>query len=163
MTKLHLHEKIRTSNRIVSYFLVAIFSSFFILPLGMVVVGAVAYSNGFLFAPFLILLLPVALVITIVEVMVPLSYKNFLYEITDGELRIEKGVITKTYKSIPFSRIQNVEIVRGILARFFGFSAVKIHTAGYSGPQNNAAEGVLPAVSVEEAERLRSILMKKSN
>ena len=52
-----------------------------------------------------------------ITIFIQLAYKNWGYKFTQRELKIEKGVIFKTYKSIPYERIQNVDITRGILAR----------------------------------------------
>ena len=132
-------------------------------------------TNGILFGFPIILLSTIALgiaaavlvtgVLTIVftNLFINLTYKNYKYELTKDELKIEKGIITKTYKSIPFSRIQNIEIKRGIFARMLGYSAVAIHTAGYSSAaQYYAPEGNLPGVSIKEAENLRKELIKRS-
>lgn len=101
--------------------------------------------------------------ILITELFVQLSYTNWGYEFTKGELKVEKGIIWKVYKSIPYERVQNVDIHRGVLARLFGFSTVLIQTAGYSGYSKGGimAEGYLPAVSVDGAEKIREFVMKK--
>ena len=45
-------------------------------------------------------------------------------------MKLEKGVIYKVYTNIPYERIQNIDIYRGIIARLCGFSAVSVQTAG---------------------------------
>ena len=42
-----------------------------------------------------------------------LSYKNYRYRLTDLALEKELGVISKKYVSIPYDKIQNVDIYRG--------------------------------------------------
>ena len=105
---------------------------------------------------FLIIL---ATTIVFAEIFARLQYKNWAYEFTEHELKKERGIISKRYSSVPYERIQNVEIHRGILARMFGFSSLSIHTAGFSGV--SAAEGSIPALGVEEAEKIRAFLMKE--
>lgn len=105
-----------------------------------------------------------AILLVWVEIFARLSYKFFKYEFKDNQLRIEKGIIWKRYSNIPYQRIQNVDITRGVIARILGFSTVNIHTAGYSGtPQGGkiGAEGYLPAVSIKEAEQIREFVIKK--
>jgi membrane protein YdbS with pleckstrin-like domain len=101
--------------------------------------------------------------VLLTELFIHLAYANWGYEFTKTELKIEKGIIWKVYKSIPYERIQNVDIHRGIIARLLGFSTVLIQTAGYSGYSKGGilAEGYLPAVSVEGAEKIRVFVMKK--
>ena len=88
-----------------------------------------------------------------------MAYKRWFYEFTKEGLKLERGIIWKRYSNIPYERIQNVDVHRGIIARTFGFSSVIIHTAGYSGQA--VAEGNIPAVSVQEAEKLRTFVMNK--
>jgi membrane protein YdbS with pleckstrin-like domain len=115
----------------------------------------------------LILIIVIILVfcIMLAEIFVRWAYRNWKYEFTQDSLKIEKGVIVKKYKSIPYERIQNVDITRGIIARIIGFSTIDIQTAGYSAynPHGGAgqSEGHIPAVSMEGAEKIREFLMKK--
>ena len=104
------------------------------------------------------------------EIYARMAYKRWFYEFTDTNLKIEHGIIWKHYKSIPYERVQNVDIHRGVIARILGFSSVVIHTAGYSGGYSGyggyaaakfGAEGLIPAVNTEEAENIRGFLMKK--
>ena len=99
-------------------------------------------------------------VIIVAEIYARMSYNRYLYEITHDAVKVEMGIIWKKYTSIPYERVQNVDITRGIIARMIGFSTVNIQTAGY-GVQNVRSEGYIPAVSVENAEKIRNFLMKK--
>jgi membrane protein YdbS with pleckstrin-like domain len=94
-----------------------------------------------------------------------MSYNRWFYEFTPEGLKIEKGIIWKTYKNIPYQRIQNIEIHRGIIARMCGFSTVDLQTAGYafSGHRGgrSRAEGHLPAIDIKAAEEIREFVMSK--
>jgi uncharacterized membrane protein YdbT with pleckstrin-like domain len=85
----------------------------------------------------------------------------FGYELADQEVKIEKGVISKSYDSIPYSRIQNVGIERSLLERILGISTLQIHTAGHSG-QGSGAEGNIPGVEKDGAEEVRESIMEKA-
>ncbi len=87
-----------------------------------------------------------------------LSYHYYKYELTDSGFRKERGVITKKYTTIPYDRIQNVDIYRGILSRILGLSTLQIQTAGTGAV--GTAEGTLPGLSIEIAEELREDLIK---
>ena len=96
-----------------------------------------------------------------------LSYRFWKYEITEDAVRIERGVIWKKYISIPYERIQNVDIYRGVLARILGLSALNIQTAGYSGGGGRygallTPEGNLPGIDIHRAEQLRDDLIKRA-
>lgn len=155
-----LHPGVKILFRLGIYFS---FIFLFIL-FGFAFIGvAIAFGGLGLILP--IFLLYLIIVAGLGEIYARLSYKYWKYEFTNSELKIEKGIIWKVYKSIPYARIQNVEIHRGIIARLLGFSTLSIQTAGYSGYSRNgrgaAAEGSIPAVSVVRAEEIRSFLMKK--
>ena len=72
--------------------------------------------------------------------------------------------IWKRYVSIPYARIQNVDIHRGLLARILGLSDILIHTAGYGGigSRGIGSEGRLPGLDKVEAERIREELLQKA-
>jgi len=97
-----------------------------------------------------------------------LTYRFYRYELTDAGFRKELGVIYKKYVTIPYDRIQNVDIYRGILARILGLSDLNIQTAGMSatvsryGATGIGAEGRLLALSRQTAEELRDELIRRA-
>lgn len=92
-----------------------------------------------------------------------LSYRFWRYQLEKNAIKIEKGIIWKKYISIPYERVQNVDIHRGVLARIFGLSDLQIQTAGYSGygQWGRGTEGRLPGLGIQMAEKLRDELIKK--
>lgn len=98
-----------------------------------------------------------------------LTYHFYRYELSELGFRKESGVIFKKYVTIPYARIQNVDIHRGIIARLLGLSDVFVQTAGASvsvsrgGIGGSGAEGRLPGVSRAEAELLRDELIKRAS
>lgn len=96
-----------------------------------------------------------------------LSYHFYRYELTNLGFRRESGVIYKKYVTIPYEKIQNVDIYRGIIARFLGLSDLHIQTAGTSsigryGKYGAFSEGNLPGLQRDEAERLRDELVRRA-
>lgn len=108
---------------------------------------------------FIIFLSYIVTLVIVSEVYARMSYNRFFYEFEASNLKIERGIIWKKYSYVPYERVQNVDIHRGIIARACGFSSVKVQTAGYSGTA--IIEGYLPAVEPKEAEKIRKLLMKK--
>jgi membrane protein YdbS with pleckstrin-like domain len=93
-----------------------------------------------------------------------LTYKNWLYEIAEDTFKMEQGVIWKRYVSIPYERIQNVDIHRGVIARIIGLSDLRIQTAGFGGSQGRWgawSEGNLPGIEREKAEQLREEVVSR--
>src|SRR3989344_9266669 len=100
-------------------------------------------------------ILAVIVYIVLCYLWAKLTYSFYKYELTEAGFRKELGVIYKKYVTIPYDRIQNVDIYRGILARLLGLSDLNIQTAGMSatinryGLSGGGAEGRLPALSRE--------------
>ena len=100
-----------------------------------------------------------------------LHYNAYKFELTEEVFKKEHGVISKKYVSIPYERIQNIDIRRGILARILGLSDLMIQTAGYAGIAQGGRYGVigrrepegrLPALSKERAEEIREELVRRT-
>jgi len=110
-------------------------------------------------------IIAVILIIILGEIYTRMTYNRWFYEFTPTGLKIEKGIIWKTYKNIPYQRIQNIDINRGIIARICGFSTVDLQTAGYaySGHRGgrSRSEGHIPAVDMKTAEEIREYVMSK--
>ncbi|MBI4117948.1 MAG: PH domain-containing protein [Parcubacteria group bacterium] len=108
------------------------------------------------------------LVIILLWVIAKLTYHFVRYELREEGFRKEHGIIWKTYVTIPYNRIQNVDIHRGIIARLLGLSDLEIQTAGASavvrrrGVWGVGAEGTLPGLSREVAEKLRDELVHRA-
>ncbi|HYE27480.1 MAG TPA: PH domain-containing protein [Allosphingosinicella sp.] len=79
-----------------------------------------------------------------------LAWRRFRYGVGAAEIVIESGILNRNRRSIPFGRIQDVDIERTFLARLFGLAKVRIET-GAGGKD----EGLLDSVSIGEARRLR--------
>ena len=68
--------------------------------------------------------------------------KNFSYNISEDHIVIKHGVFTKIVATIPYSRIQNINIVNGVFDRIFKIFTVKIETAGSSAAAASAQKGI---------------------
>ena len=102
----------------------------------------------------------IIIIIIFIETYARLSYSNWRYDFGQSNLKTERGIIWKRYSNVPYERVQNVDVTRGIIARIFGFSTLNVQTAGFSG-QHAISEGYIPGVSIKEAENIREFLLKK--
>lgn len=107
----------------------------------------------------IIIALPLFLGILFCFVWAKLAYHFYHYELAEEGFRKEFGVIYKKYVTIPYERIQNVNIQRNILDRILGLSGLKIFTAGSGMSGSLGAEGFLPGLSKENAEKIRKQLI----
>ena len=67
---------------------------------------------------------------------------NFAYKIMEDNIIIFHGVFTKTRATIPYSRIQNINIANGVFDRLFKTYTVKIETAGSAAAAASAQKGI---------------------
>lgn len=94
------------------------------------------------------------------------EYKFYKYGMSQNGFQKEYGIIAKKYVTIPYERIQNIDMSQTLLERILGLYDINIQTAGMSvsmgrfGPRR--AEGMLPGISKEEAENLRDELIRRS-
>ncbi len=82
-----------------------------------------------------------------------IHWATLRYRIEDGKLVIRTGLLHRQVRTIPPERIQNVEMVRNVFHRMSGLVELRVETASGSD-----IEGLLSALSVEEAERLMRAL-----
>ena len=78
--------------------------------------------------------------------------KNFTYKAQRDSIVINHGVFTKTRATIPYKRIQNINITTGVFDRMFKTYTVKIETAGHSAVSSGTTrrgvgpEGYIPGL-----------------
>ncbi len=96
-----------------------------------------------------IVLMLALLVVTGVGVL--LSWRRFAFRVGADEVRIDSGIISRTHRSIPFDRVQDVDIAQGPVSRLLGLAKVKFETGAAAGSE----EGVLPAITLARAQALR--------
>src|SRR5687768_668515 len=77
-------------------------------------------------------------------------YFTLRYRFGPEELIVRKGLIFRSERHIPFSRIQNINLLQGVLHRWFGVADVSIETAGGKEP-----EAILKVLSVDAVSQMR--------
>jgi membrane protein YdbS with pleckstrin-like domain len=141
---------------------VLVFFSWTLFPI-IGVIGKTILGDSYLGIIIFGLVFYTLLVIIIAEIYARMTYNRWFYEFTPTNLKLERGIIWKRYSNVPYERVQNVDIHRGVLARMLGFSTVDIQTAGFSYGRRGrgGAEGHLPAINPERSEEIREFLIKK--
>lgn len=83
-----------------------------------------------------VLLFSIILVMALVlvsEFLINAYYQSIEYEISETEISIKKGIITKSTTIIPFRTVTNLIIKRDFLDRLYGITTLIVETAGESG------------------------------
>ena len=99
-------------------------------------------------------LLATAALFVLLAISTFIYWRRFEYRVGTNEIRIDSGILSRTHRSIPFDRVQDVDISQGPLARLLGLAQVKFETGGSAGQE----EGVLPAITLERAGELRELV-----
>lgn len=84
------------------------------------------------------------------------QYKNFYFLVDDGKFIIHKGVFRKDELSVPFARIQTVNIKQNIIQQILNVVALEVETAGSA-----KQEVEIPSLSRSYAEALKSYLLEE--
>jgi len=118
------------------------------------------FAGGYAFIAYLFVsgkgtaaLLGAAALLAFVTLSLFIYWRRFEFRVGANEIRIDSGFINRTHRSIPFDRIQDVDITQGPLARLLGLAQVKFETGGSAGE-----EGVLAAIPLERAEDIRTLI-----
>ena len=109
--------------------------------------------------PILILIIIISILALIIAYSILITVLGFPkkgYLVREQDLSYQKGLITYKLITVPFNRIQHVEVNQGILAKIFKLSSVKIYTAG-----GNASDLSIPGLPVEVAQNLKAFLSEK--
>jgi putative membrane protein len=97
----------------------------------------------------------VAIVSMIIAII---AYFRFYFHIVDDELLVEKGILIKKKTSIPFDRIQTINIEQNIVHQVFRVVRVVVDTAG-----SEKTEFQFEALSEEMANSLRNLILSRKS
>ncbi|HIE45170.1 MAG TPA: PH domain-containing protein [Flavobacteriaceae bacterium] len=62
-----------------------------------------------------------------------IGFSRRKYALREKDISYKSGVFTKTITTVPFNRIQHVEIDEGLFSRIFKLASINIFTAGAQG------------------------------
>ena len=117
----------------------------------MFVVGLAASVALWLIDPGVVAVLPLlaaAVWLAVALTVVPaVRYRRWRWEVTDEEIRLQRGLIIIQRTVVPMVRVQHVDTSQGPINGAFGLSEVRISTA--------AGTHSIPALADENAAELR--------
>ena len=146
----HLHPNVKRywliTNIIALTFLIFFLATPFII--GATLYGGLLWGLAVIIAASIMVCLCVVFAMVLVDAM----YENTTFLVKDDSLTINRGVIFKHSRTLPFTRVQEVTIFRGPLESIFEISTINSSTAGW-GP------GRLQGIG--NPELLRDIILKR--
>lgn len=86
------------------------------------------------------------------------AWRHFRYRMGDSDIRVERGLFSRTARSVPYERIQDVSLEQKLVPRLFGMVDVKFET-GAGGKE----EVRIRYVTAAEAEALRETVRARKS
>ena len=87
-----------------------------------------------------------------------LRWRKFTYQVNEEDIRVESGILSRTARSVPFERIQDVSLEQSLVPRLFGLVAVKFETGSGGGDDIS-----LLYLGEAEGERLRELVRDRKD
>lgn len=84
------------------------------------------------------------------------GWRRLTYTIGESDIRVERGLLSRSARSVPYERIQDVSLEAKLLPRLFGLVSVKFET-GAGGGEDLALEYLTAA----EGEALRRLVRER--
>lgn len=85
-----------------------------------------------------------------------IGWRRLTYTVSEADIRVESGVLSRAARSIPYERIQDVSLEAKLLPRLLGLVAVKFETGAGGGEDLS-----LQYLSHAEGERLRRLVRER--
>ncbi|MEZ0072709.1 PH domain-containing protein [Planotetraspora sp. GP83] len=86
-----------------------------------------------------------------------IRWATFTYSVTGDRVELTRAFVGRSVRTIPLERIRGVDITTPPLHRLLGLAVLKIDT----GAGGRDEEGELDGLTMEEAERLRAVLLSR--
>ena len=97
----------------------------------------------------------VLLLLLLVAIVRVLEVRRLAYQLREHDLSLRSGVITHRVASLPFSRIQHVNIRRGPIERSLGLATLQVSTAG--------PDISIPGLTQADAERIKLLVTERAD
>jgi membrane protein YdbS with pleckstrin-like domain len=95
------------------------------------------------------------LVLMLVAVMRVLEVRRLAYQLREHDLSLRSGVISHRVESLPFSRVQHVNVHRGPIERSLGLATLQVSTAG--------PDISIPGLTRADAERIKLLVTERAD
>jgi membrane protein YdbS with pleckstrin-like domain len=109
--------------------------------------------------PFLRWAIPILVVVdavVTVGVRPRLRYRVHRWEVTDEAVYTLTGWLSRTWTLVPISRIQTVDVTRGVMQQLFGLASVAVLTASSEGTVR------VPHLEADVAQRVADDLARRA-
>jgi len=98
-----------------------------------------------------------ALIVLLICLLASVVARSRGFALREKDIHYKSGIVWKKTVSLPFNRIQHIEVESGPLERFFKLTTLKLFTAGGS-----SADMSIPALTFERSSTLRAYVADKA-
>jgi putative membrane protein len=124
-----------------------------LFPAAAILFGSRGWDSGGIFVvPMLVLM------VLITWLFSWIAWRHFRYRIGESDIRVERGLVSRTARSVPYERIQDVSLEQALVPRLFGMVQVKFETG--AGGKDEIA---IRYVDAAEAEALRETVRARKS
>ena len=88
--------------------------------------------------------------------IIALEFPKKGYLVREKDVSFQRGLISYKLITVPFNRIQHVEVNQGVLAKLYKLSSIKIFTAG-----GMSSDLSIPGLPRDDAQKLKAFLSDK--
>jgi putative membrane protein len=120
-------------------------------------VAAVVFGSQGWGGPF-VMFGSIALMVLFSSLFTYIAWRHFKYRVGDGDIRVERGLFSRTARSVPYERIQDVSLEQKPVPRLFGMAEVRFET-GAGGKD----EVRIAYVTAAEADALRETVRARKS
>ncbi len=128
-------EELAFTNIHKNYLKVIVFNFFLVLA---ITIGAVYFfinktKKTFFLDNSLYIFLGIAIIFSVILTLLIIGFFKRKYALREKDISYKSGVLIHTLITVPFSRVQHIEIDEPPFSRFFKLATLNIYTAGESG------------------------------
>jgi len=127
--------------------------------LGWLLPGLVLTVLGFVLTDgwgWLVLAAVAALVVFSVVFYPGLRYRRWRWQLTELAIELRFGVLVRTQETVPYFRIQQIDITAGPVDRLLGLASLQVTSASASG------SATLPGIAADHAPEVRAELLARA-
>jgi len=100
----------------------------------------------------------VLFVLTTVFILNLIGFKKRKYAVRDKDISYKKGLIATKLTTVPFNRVQHIDVSQGFFSKRLGLAKLTVYTAGESGGDLS-----IKGLTLQKANDLREFITAKVN
>ena len=127
--------------------------------LGWILPAVVALVLGFVLGGgwgWVVLVVVAVLVTFSIVFYPPMRYRRWRWQLTELAIELRYGVLVRTQETVPYFRIQQIDIAAGPVDRLLDLASLQVTSASASGSAS------LPGIAAEDAPRVRAELLARA-